>query len=375
MAYATKLQATRKQLGYSATDTIALLTSRAKKHGIPIMSVLSLKTKLSRWENGHEGVGLPEYRRLFREIYGRTNTELGFPPENVDAEAEELRARLAAARTTDAATVEAFRQQVEHTRRIDRQFGGLTQLDQLRHQMDQVTELLEYSVGGAHRAELAAVLADAGALAGWQALDRNAHDQAWHHYERATLAAHEAGSIPELAHAVAGKAFVLIDLGETDLAAQHAEYARELAGPAQPPLLRTWLAAAHGETLAAAAAGPAARRAFDTADQLLPAEPHNPAMPYLFLADGHLQRWRGNALAYLGDPDAIDHLEHALDHIPAEFVRARTSLTVDLARAHAAAGDRDATLSYARQARRLANQIRSDRQLRRLDQLVLPGTA
>jgi hypothetical protein len=126
------------------------------------MSVLSLKTKLSRWENGHEGVGLPEYRKLFREIYGRTNTELGFPPENVDAEAEKLRARLAAARTTDAATVEAFRQQVEHTRRIDRQFGGLTQLDQLRHQMDQVTELLEYSVGGAHRAELAAVLADAG---------------------------------------------------------------------------------------------------------------------------------------------------------------------------------------------------------------------
>ena len=35
------------------------------------MSPASLKTKLSRWENGHEAVGLPEYRRLFRDIYGR----------------------------------------------------------------------------------------------------------------------------------------------------------------------------------------------------------------------------------------------------------------------------------------------------------------
>jgi tetratricopeptide (TPR) repeat protein len=374
MAYATKLQAARKQLGYSAAETIALLTRRAATHNIPIMSATSLKTKLSRWENGREGVGLPEYRRLFREIYGRTSEELGFPPEHIDTEAEELRARLAAARTIDTATIASFRQQLEHTRRIDRQFGGLTQLDQLRHHMDQVNRLLEYSLGG-HRAELAAVLGDAAALAGWLALDRNAHDQAWQHYERATLAAREAGSIPLLAHAIAGKAFVLIELGETAAAVQHAEHARSLAGPNESPLMRAWLAAAHGETLAAAAAGPDAQRSFDTAEQLLPAEARDPAMPYLFLADGHLQRWRGNALASLGDLEAIAHLEHALDQLPAEFVRARTSLTVDLARAHAAAGERDATLTYARQARRLANQIKSDRQLRRLDRLILPDTA
>lgn len=375
MTYATKLQAARKQLGYSAAETIALLTSRAAKHGIPIMSATSLKTKLSRWENGREGVGLPEYRRLFREIYGRTNAELGFPEEHIDAEAGELRARLAAARTVDAATVEVFRQQVEQTRRIDRQFGGLTQLDQLRHHIDQVSDLLAYTVGGGHRAALAAVLSDAAALAGWQALDRNAHDQAWRHYERAALAAREAESIPLLAHAVAGKAFVLIDLGETTLAVQHAEHARNLAGPGSSPLLRAWLAAAHGETLAAAAVASAARHAFDTAEQLLPSDARDPAMPYLFLADVHLQRWRGNALAYLGAPDAIAHLEDALAQLPADFVRARTNLVVDLARAHAAAGNRDATLTYARQARRLANQIKSDRHLRRLDQLVLPGAA
>jgi tetratricopeptide (TPR) repeat protein len=246
---------------------------------------------------------------------------------------------------------------------------------QLRVQIDQVSDLLTYTIGGGHRAAQAAVLADAAALAGWQALDRNAHDQAWRHYERAAQAAREAESIPLLAHAVAGKAFVLIDLGETELAVQHAEHARNLAGPAASQLVQSWLDAAHGEALAAAAYGAAARDAFDTAEQLIPAESRDPPSPFLFLADGHLERWRGNAMAGLGDPEAIAHLEPALARMPPDFIRAQASLVVDLARARAAAGDRDATLTYARQARRLAVQIKSNRQLRRLDQLVLPGDA
>ena len=98
----TKLQAVRTELGYSAATVITLLTRRAAALNIPIMSPASLKTKLSRWENGHEAIGLTDYRRLFREIYGRTNTELGFPPDPEHGPADELRARLAVARTVDA---------------------------------------------------------------------------------------------------------------------------------------------------------------------------------------------------------------------------------------------------------------------------------
>lgn len=50
-------------------------------------------------------------------------------------------------------------------------------------------------------------------------------------------------------------------------------------------------------------------------------------------------------------------------------------MLVDLAYAHAAAGDRDAALTHAQQARRLALQIKSDRQLARLAQLILPTSA
>ncbi len=102
----TALQAVRRQLGYTAAQVIDLLTLRAAALNLPIANQASMKTKLSRWENGKEQPS-EIYRRLFREIYGRTNAELGFPDEpDEDPEAAELRARLAMARTIDAETVE-----------------------------------------------------------------------------------------------------------------------------------------------------------------------------------------------------------------------------------------------------------------------------
>ncbi|HET9253974.1 MAG TPA: tetratricopeptide repeat protein [Pseudonocardiaceae bacterium] len=368
----TSLQAVRHQLGYTAAQVIDLLTRRADALRLPVANKASLKTKLSRWENGKEQPS-EIYRRLFREIYGRTNAELGFPDESEeDPEAAELRARLAIARTIDGETVEVFRHQVDHARRVDRRFGALTQLDQLRTQIDQVQHLLTYRAG-AQRPALAGVLAEASTLAGWQALDRAAAGQAWTHYERAKSAAREAESPALLAHATAEQAFVLIDLGETTAAVDQLTHARAIANGTASPLLAAWLAAAHGETLAAAGHADDARRAFDTAFRLLPADPVDPALPFLFLGDSHLDRWRGNALARLGAPGAVDQLAAALTRLPAEFVRARTGLLVDLAYAHAAVGDRDAALTYAQQARRLVVQIKSDRQQRRLNQLVLPG--
>jgi tetratricopeptide (TPR) repeat protein len=360
----TSLQTVRRHLGYTAAQVIDLLVRRADALNLPIANPASLKTKLSRWENGKEQPS-EIYQRLFREIYGRTNTELGFPDEpEEDPEATELRSRLAVARTVDQQTVEVFRHQVDHARHLDRRFGALTQLDQLRTQIDQVQQLLSYRAGP-QRPALAGVLVEASTLAGWQALDRAAPGQAWTHYERAKTAAREADSPVLLAHATAEQAFVLIDLDDTT-AADHLAHARTIANGTATPLLRAWLAAAgHADD---------ARRAFDTASGLLPADPVDPALPFLFLGDSHLDRWRGNALARVGAPEAIDQLTNALARLPADFVRARTGLLVDLAYAHAAAGDRDAALAHARQARRLATQIKSDRQQRRLSRLVLPGS-
>ena len=108
----TRLQAVRRQLDYKADDVIKMLLRRADTLAVPVMSAASLKTKLSRWENGKEAVSQP-YRRLFRDVYGRTNEELGFPEEEANDEADELISRLAIARSVDAETVEIFKRQVD----------------------------------------------------------------------------------------------------------------------------------------------------------------------------------------------------------------------------------------------------------------------
>jgi tetratricopeptide (TPR) repeat protein len=379
MMAATKLQAVRRLLdqefsGYSADAVITMLLTRAQALNLAVMSPASLKTKLSRWENGHEAISQPVYRRLFREIYGRTNEELGFPPEIEDEEAAELESRLTIARTVDAETVNLFRQQVETARHVDRRFGGITVLDQLRSNIKQMSDLLNYSTLGGQREHLAGVLTEAAALAGWEALDRTIR-QAWDLHERAKAAAREAGSPLLLAHATAQQAFILIDIGKIDWAIEQLAEARTIANQSAPPLLLSWLAAGLGEGLAAAGRRDDALRAFDTAATLLPNDPEDPALPFLFLAGAHLERWRGHALSRLGEPDAIDQLSSALPRLPSDFTRARTSMLVDLAYAYAASGDRDAARTYAQQARRLALQIKSDRQLRRLHDLVLPAGA
>lgn len=367
----TRLQEARTRRGYSASEVIRILLRRAEMLGVPVMSPTSLKTKLSSWENGRTAVSAT-YQRLFRDIYGLTNEELGFPPDPDDGEVEELRSRLHLARSVDAGTVELFRRQVDNARHVDRQFGGITVLDELRSQISQIERLLDYSTMRGQRETLAGVLTEAAALAGWEALDRNAIRQAWDHHERAKAGAREAGSTQLLAHALAQQAFILVDIGETDAAMSQLDQAGALAEHAAPALLRAWLAAARGEGLAAAGRRDEALRAFDLADELLPNDPVNPDLPFLFLAGGHLDRWRGNALSRLGEPDAIDQLSAALPRLTRDFTRARTGMLVDLAYAHAASGDREAALAHARQAKRLAMQIKSDRQLRRLDRLILP---
>jgi tetratricopeptide (TPR) repeat protein len=368
----TKLQAIRKRLGYKADEVVRLVIARAEQLNVSIMSPTSLKTKLSEWENGHSAVSEP-YQKLFRDVYGRTNEELGFPPELEDDDAAELRALLAVSRSVDAETIERFRRQIDDARHVDRQYGGIMLLDQLRSHIKQLERLLGYSTVHGHREALSRVLTEASTLAGWVSLDRNAIVQAWNHYERAKAAAREAGDEAALAHATAEQAFVLVDLGETTQAAEQLAHARSLGQGAVSPLLQSWLAAAHGEGLAVVGRRDDALRAFDTADNVLPSDPADPALPFLFLGGSHLDRWRGNALARLGDPDAIDRLTEALPRLAAAFVRAKVGMLVDLAYAHAAANDRDGALRYSREARRLGMQIKSDRHLRRLHGLILPG--
>lgn len=225
-----------------------------------------------------------------------------------------------------------------------------------------------------HREQLAAALADASTLAGWDALDSGSIGQAWAHHEQAKAAARESGSAALLAHATGQQAFILIDIGNTADALTLLREAQAIAGDRTPRLLRARLTAALGEGYTATGDRDSALRAFDQASALLPAETTHPELAFLFLGGSHLARWRGNVLAQLGEPEAIQQLTAALAASPADFVRARAAMHVDLAFAHARAGGRGAARDHARQARRLVAQLGSVRLRLRLDRLRLPGS-
>jgi tetratricopeptide (TPR) repeat protein len=310
----------------------------------------------------------PATARLLERIFDLEIAELLSSPttDPGDRSEIELRQRLSASRQVDATVVDLLRQQLNALRRLDRQMGAVVAYEEVTAKAAQVERLQSYSLFPDMRASLAMVLSELRALAGWEALDRYAIAQAWEHHERAKQAAREARSSALLAHATAQQAFILVDLGETQSAVEQLGEARSMVKRTAPTLLRSWLAAAHGEGLAAAGQRDSALRAFDAARGLLPSDPVDPALPFVFLEGVHLDRWRGHALARLGDPEAVDVLTNALGRLDPTFTRAETTLHVDLATALASIGEKDAAAAHTARAEVLAADIGSTRQRHRM---------
>jgi tetratricopeptide (TPR) repeat protein len=163
-----------------------------------------------------------------------------------------------------------------------------------------------------------------------------------------------------------GRAFVLADAGEASSAVSVLAEVRRAMDSKVSRLLRAWLAAAHGETLAANGDRNGSLRAFDKAAELLPSDSTDPEGPYVALDQVHLARWRGNALAQFADPDAVGVVSGALDRLDPTFIRAETGLRVDLATALAALDEQAEARAQAKRAEQLAERIGSARQRRRM---------
>lgn len=325
------------------------------------------------------GTPRPATRRLLQAIFSIPLAELLGPPTSTErsgappiefAEFETNAAALARHITTasrvDDETIGLLADQIENTRRLDRRFGAATLLGALRLHAEHIDSLFTHATSAPTRRALATVLTDAHTLAGWQSLDRGEVSAAWKHYRQACDAAHASESPALLAHALAERAVVLADVGRTAEGADMSRHAR-MIGQVGAPLLRAWLAAAHGEALAADGRENASLHAFEEAAQRLPATvERDEDGPYLALDAVHLARWRGHALARFGHADAVPVLTHALTAHDAEFSRAEAGLRTDLAIAHLASGERDAAQEQRAAAQVIAESVGSARQRRRL---------
>jgi hypothetical protein len=312
----------------------------------------------------------PATARLLEHMLGHTVEELLAPPASlsIDPSEAELRQRLYASSQVDAEMIDTLRGQLGGLRRLDRQLGAPAVHDEVCMKVRQVTELLTYCTAPGTREQIAALLSELGCLAGWQALDLGQSADAWHLYSDAVAAAKISEAPSFIALAIAGQAFALADVGRTIDAAEVLAHAKKDAGHRCPRLLQSWIAAAHGEILAANGERRTSLHSFDKANSLLPSDT-NASTPYVALDAVHLSRWRGHALAQCGDTGAMDVLNTALGRLDTTFVRAETSLRVDMTIALAASGDHLAFAEHADCASQLAARIGSVRQQRRISSL------
>ncbi len=348
----------------------------AREHGEP--GTLSLR-HLQRLASGRGRNGQPlgpvraATARLLEHIFELSIDELLAAPTERETSTDsgaELRQRIQASHRVDSGVLALLHDQLMTTRRLDRQLGAVVAHEEVQAKIGQVRQLFTHSLTGGTRERLAILLAELHALAGWQALDLGNVMDAWQHYEDAKKAALESGSTPHVAHATAEQAFVLLDIGETRAAVDMLAATRENSEPKCSPLLRSWLAAAHGEALAAGNEQAASLHAFDTAAEVLPSDSTEQEGPYVALDTIHLARWRGHALARFGNSEAVNVLVAALDHLDPSFTRAETALRVDLAVALTAIKSLEEANLNAALAAQLATNIGSTRQQRRMHTLL-----
>ncbi|WP_459723416.1 hypothetical protein [Actinophytocola sp. KF-1] len=367
-------QLIRDERGETFEEFVSFAEDFARRHRLP--GTLSLR-HLLRLASGRKtdgsslGTPRPATTKLLEQIFGVSVDELLSVPrsEPADLATVDLRQRLNAARHVDMAVIDLLREQLDSLRKLDRQMGAIVAYGEVREKAEQVRDLHAYSLTPDVRVQLARLLSELSALAGWEALDRYEIGRAWEHHESAKQAARDADAPDLLGHAVAQQAFILAELGEHRAAVEQLTAAQALVRRSAPRLLRAWLAAARGEGLAAAGRRDEALRAFDTADSLLPADPVDPTLPFLFLGSVHLDRWRGHALATIGESEAVRVLTGALERLDPTFSRAETSLRVDLSLALVVMGDRNSAYTQIERAERLAVKIGSVRQQRRMRML------
>jgi tetratricopeptide (TPR) repeat protein len=311
-------------------------------------------------------------RHLLESMLGHTIDELLAAPGRPDTwkiapneAGRDLMAQFTDSERIDERVIELFQEKINTSRQVDRKLGARPLLAELHDQIWHLSIAMTHTLNRNVRGRLAGLVVDVCALAGWLSLDSGAVLDAWNFYERAKAAARDAESPPLHAYACAAQSVILLDIGRLAEARELTDRAlAEVAGQA-PRMLLAWLTAAHGEALAAWGDRRESLLTFDRAATLI--DGSDPAeTPYLVFGGVHLARWRGSALAELGERAAIDELTTTLDALDLSFTRARASAHADLAKVLFVHGEREAAVENARTAHDLALRIGSVRQCDRV---------
>jgi hypothetical protein len=205
----TPLQAARLELGWTQMQTIRALQQAAADEGVTIATERSLKTMLSRWENGRGGMDELDQRLLCR-VYGQTPVQLGFGRKNVG---EIIVSRVAPAVGPD--MVQYFRNVLTEHLRADNLMGPHHLVDVVDAQTALLDQILPNARGNVRR-ELLMLAFRYNEFAGWLYQDACNADLAMRYTDRAMEYAMEIGQPQETSYVLMRKSDIAADLGNPD---------------------------------------------------------------------------------------------------------------------------------------------------------------
>lgn len=347
-------------------------TAAARDRRLP--GEASLQRMIRQWNAG-DRVPSDFYAELLSAVFGvpvSTDRNGGGTEIPAGDTMLALAERLESSAAVDVELINLLEDQTESYRTLDRRLGAKRIFGQANSHAENIRELFSHSIPGSHRAGLGAAAAEAAALAGWQALDLGELESAWQLHEMAKAAARESESPSILAHVTAQQGYVLLDANRNEDAISLMQSAKSAAQGKVSPLIWAWLCAAEAESLAAAGRDAATRESLDEAAASL-SNDAGEKIPFVFLDEVHLSRWRGHCLARLGAVEAVEDLAAALDRLDPTFTRAAAGLHCDLALALSVQGQYVEARDEARTAETLAQQTASTRQRRRIRRLTSAG--
>jgi len=364
------LRAERVARGWSLSDAAREIGALAARTGRQVASPASLRTQLSRWENGRVTADADSLA-LLAELYGRQDLrargEDGSEGPSASA-AERLRAAVARADAVDEAALDLLRAQLPPTAELDATLGAGGAGRAVAAQIAQLGATSVHTADPTRRRVVAELTAQAALLGGWQALDQDDADVAFTRHRRALDAARLADLPALTGQALAGCASALLAVGLPGAA----EAVLAEAPPSGPGA--AWVRIAHAEIRMSRGERDDAARLYDDAARLTGAEE----------SDGSRVRWRPGvvpaelvppvarrreaALAPYDDA-ALERLRAGVDE-PGLPARERARMRTQLVLALVARGVRAEAEEHAGQARELAGTIGSHREQRLLDEVL-----
>jgi tetratricopeptide (TPR) repeat protein len=357
----TPLQRIRLELGWKQSRLIAELTAYARRHHVTIAEPASLKTQLSRWENGH---GQPDavYRRLFCVIYQRDEEELGFTASRRAADAPRV------APTLDTETVDYFQTVFDQHVRADGLMGPHHLVDVVRAQATLLDNILP-DARGPIRADLLLLACQYNELTGWLYQDAGDPTNAMLYSDRAMDYALAMDDPMHTAYLMMRKSNIACDLGSPDRALGLA--AAGLREPSKvPPRIRSLVLGQQARAHALRGDSDACSRSIEAAMREVVRPSTDPIYIARYATPEYIRMQSATCWAELNVPDrAIPVFEKALSTWPESQRRDRGLCLTRLASAHAARGDREHAYENGIQAVRTVRTATSARALRDLRQL------